>query len=116
MKFYNLGHKTFETYFSKLSPVTLTGIFKFHSKVINVANKRPRGQPSDVIVPDFPLSGKRNKGYFSLNDFYAWAVCSEQIQRNNYYHGSYGPSLTGKMMSVFLIFTQGHIGMSKIVE
>ena len=30
-----------------------------------------------------------------------------KIQRNNYHHGSYGPSLTGKMMSVFLIFTQG---------
>ena len=30
-----------------------------------------------------------------------------KIQRNNYHHGSYGPSLTGKTMSVFLIFTQG---------
>ena len=30
-----------------------------------------------------------------------------KIQRNNYHHGSYGPSLTGKIMSVFLIFTQG---------
>ena len=29
-----------------------------------------------------------------------------KIQRNNYYHGSCGPSLTGKTMSVFLIFTQ----------
>ena len=29
------------------------------------------------------------------------------IQRNNYHHGSCGPSLTGKTMSVFLIFTQG---------
>ena len=30
-----------------------------------------------------------------------------KIQRNNYHHGSCGPSLTGKTMSVFLIFTQG---------
>ena len=27
---------------------------------INIANKKLRGQPSDVIVPDFLLSGKRN--------------------------------------------------------
>ena len=30
-----------------------------------------------------------------------------KIQRNNYLHGSCGPSLTGKTMSVLLIFTQG---------
>ena len=30
-----------------------------------------------------------------------------KIQRNNYHHGNCGPSLTGEMMSVFLIFTQG---------
>ena len=30
-----------------------------------------------------------------------------KIQRNDYHHGSYGPSLTGKTTSVFLIFTQG---------
>ena len=30
-----------------------------------------------------------------------------KIQRNNYHHGSCGPSLTGKTMSVFLIFKQG---------
>ena len=30
-----------------------------------------------------------------------------KIQRNNYHHGSCGPSLTGKTISVFLIFTQG---------
>ena len=27
---------------------------------INIANKKPRGQPSHAIVPTFPLSGKRN--------------------------------------------------------
>ena len=30
-----------------------------------------------------------------------------KIQRNNYHHRSCGASLTGKTMSVFLIFTQG---------
>ena len=30
-----------------------------------------------------------------------------KIQRNDYHHGSCGPSLTGKTSSVFLIFTQG---------
>ena len=27
---------------------------------INIANKKPRGQPSDVIVSAVPLSGKKN--------------------------------------------------------
>ena len=49
---------------------------------------------------------KRNlKGYFSLNDFYAWSTC--KIQRNDYRHGSCGPTLTGKTSSVSLIFTHG---------
>ena len=39
-----------------------------------------------------------------------------KIQRNNYHHGSYGPSLTGKTMSVFLIFTQGTHRNVKIAE
>ena len=30
-----------------------------------------------------------------------------KIQRSNYHHGSCGPSLTGKTMSVFLIIMQG---------
>ena len=30
-----------------------------------------------------------------------------KIQGNNYHQGRCGPSLTGKTMSVFLIFTQG---------
>ena len=29
-----------------------------------------------------------------------------KIQRNNHHHGSCGPSLTGKTVFVFLIFTQ----------
>ena len=34
--------------------------FKISQLFVNIANKKPRGQPSDVIVPDFPLRGKRN--------------------------------------------------------
>ena len=30
------------------------------------------------------------KGYFSLNDFYAWAACKGQNQRYNYRYGSCG--------------------------
>ena len=32
------------------------------------------------------------QGYFSLNDFYAWAACNGHY----YHHGNCGPSLTGK--------------------
>ena len=36
-------------------------IFKLHSTFfINIANKKPRGQPSDVTVPALPLSSKKN--------------------------------------------------------
>ena len=35
---------------------------------------------------------------------------TDKIQRNNYHHGSCGPSLTGETTSVFLIFTQGTEG------
>ena len=36
--------------------MTLAGIFKLHSKFLSRCNKKPRGQPSNVIVPAFPLS------------------------------------------------------------
>ena len=39
-----------------------------------------------------------------------------KIQRNNYHHGRCGPSLTGKAVSVFLIFTQGTHRNVRIVE
>ena len=41
---------------------------------------------------------------------------TSKIQRNNYHHGSCGPSLTGKTMSVFLILRKRRIGMSKVVK
>ena len=44
----------------------------------------------------------KDKGFKVLHP-----VATGKIQRNNYYHRSYGPSLTGKMMSVFLTEKQG---------
>ena len=41
-----------------------------------------------------------------INDFMHGQRTTGKIQRNNYHHGSCGPSLTGKTMSVFLISTQ----------
>ena len=43
---------------------TVTSDLGWHFKIsqqifVNIANKKPRGQPSGVIVPDFPLSGKK---------------------------------------------------------
>ena len=46
-----------------------------------------------------------SKGYFLVNDFYAWQSARGIIQRNNYHHGSCKPSLTGKTMSVSSTFT-----------
>ena len=56
------------------------------------------------------------KATFHLTISMLGQLATGKIQRNNYHHGSCGPSLTGKTSSVFLIFTQGRIGMSKIVE
>ena len=64
-----------------------------------------------------PVSCERSlKATFYLTVSMRGQCATGKIQRNNYHHGSCGPSLTGKAMSVFLIFTQGRIGMSKIVE
>ena len=46
------------------------------------------------------------KGTFHLTISTRGQRATGKIQRNNYHHGSCGPSLTGKTMSVFLIFTQ----------
>ena len=47
------------------------------------------------------------KATFHLTIFMRGQRATDKIQSNNYHHGSCGPSLTGKTMSVFLIFTQG---------
>ena len=41
--------------------MTLAGIFKLHRKFLSTLETRNQGgQPSHVIVPAFPLDGKRN--------------------------------------------------------
>ena len=47
------------------------------------------------------------KATFHLTISMRGQCATGKIQRNNYHHGSCGPSLIGKTMSVFLIFTQG---------
>ena len=62
---------------------------------------------------NFGRSVRICKGSFSLKATFHLTIsmrgqrATGKIQRNNFHHGSCGPSLTGKMMSVFLIFTQG---------
>ena len=57
-----------------------------------------------VLVPN---------GYFSLKATFHLTIsmrrqrARSKIQTNNYHHGSCGSFLTGKTMSVFLIFRQG---------
>ena len=53
---------------------------------------------------------------FHLTIFMRGQRATGKILRNNYYHGSCGPSLTGKTSSVSLIFTHGMHRNVKIVE
>ena len=77
-------------------------------------NTRPRqlspfnDQSADFREPPPPLSGRNSlKASFHLTISMRGQRATGKIQRNNYHHGSCGRSLTGKTMSVFLIFTQG---------
>ena len=55
-----------------------------------------------------PISCKHSlKATFHLTISMSGQSATGKIQMNNYHHGSCAPSLTGKTMSVFLIFTQG---------
>ena len=62
---------------------------------------------------DQDIEGSNNEIMRLLKATFHLTICMRgqrttgKIQRNNYHHGSCGPSLTGKTMSVFLIFTQG---------
>ena len=47
------------------------------------------------------------KATFYLTISMRGQLATGKIQRNNYHHGSYGPILTRKIMSVFLIFMHG---------
>ena len=53
------------------------------------------------------LSPVRLKATFHLTISMRGQRATGKIQRNNYHHGNCGPFLTGKTMSVFLMFTQG---------
>ena len=47
------------------------------------------------------------KATFHLTISMGGQLATGKIQRDNCHHGSCGPSLTGRTMSVFLILTQG---------
>ena len=63
----------------------------------------------NLVQTELPIERKPNqiKATFHLTISMRGQRATGKIQRNNYRHGSCGPSLTGKTMSVFLIFTQG---------
>ena len=70
--------------------------------------------PVMVIIPlnfarcTLPTHGNRQvKSSLHLTISMRGKRATGKIQRNNYRHGCCLPSLTGKTMSVFLIFTQG---------
>ena len=56
-----------------------------------------------------PINGTLDyiKATFHFTIFMRGQRATGKIERNNYHHGSCGPSLTGKTTSVFLIFPQG---------
>ena len=67
-------------------------------------------KPTQTLVP-FRLSAGRNPDW-SIKATFHFTIsmraqrATSKIQRNDYHHGSCGHSLTGKTMSVFLIFSQ----------
>ena len=76
------------------------------NKVCSVASTN--NNLNNVIVwPGEELAILLVKATFHLTISMRGQRATGKIQRNNYHHGSCGPSLTGKRMSVFLIFTQG---------
>ena len=60
----------------------------------------------DCIVNE-AFSGIIVKATFHLTIFMRGERATGKIQRNNYHHGSCGPSLTCETSSVSLIFTHG---------
>ena len=83
----------------------------FKDLIVDCANHLFKLVLRDAIFPttcvtklEKPL---RVKATFHLTISMRGERATYKIQRNNYHHGSCGPSLTGKTMSVFLIFTQG---------
>ena len=69
---------------------------KFEKHGLNRTKSSKNGTPASSLKATFHLT-------ISMRDQRA----TGKIQRNNYHHGSCGPSLTGKTSSVSLIFTHG---------
>ena len=63
---------------------------------MNIANEKPRGQRSDVIVPDFPLSGKRN---YVVEEFSAKQ--QHPIISWDHYLTTYGEAGSGDSLAIF---------------
>ena len=76
-------------------------------KLMNWILLSPPPLSSDPDNPPKFVTCTRVKVTFHLTISMRGQPATGKIQRNNYHHGSCGPSLTGKTMSVFLIFTQG---------
>ena len=68
-------------------------------KIVNIK----RGSNCDM----FEITSEVLKATFHLTISMRDQRATGKIQRNNYRHGSCGPSLTGKTSSVSLIFTHG---------
>ena len=70
-----------------------------HSMIFDIPMRPLReDQKTDIVLSV--------KATFHLTISVRGQRATGKIQRNNYHHGSCGPSLTGKTMSMFLIFTQ----------
>ena len=74
-------------------------------KHITPSPRKPRKHTKQRF--DFSEATAAFKATFHLTISMRGKRATGKIQRNNYRHGSSGLSLTGKTMSVFLIFTQG---------
>ena len=68
-------------------------------------------KPIQTHVPLRPSAGRNPdwsiKATFHLTISMRGQCATSKILRNNYHHGSCGPSLTDRTMSVFVIFRQG---------
>ena len=79
--------------------------------ILRLKKCRAGPKPIQTPVPLRPSAGRNPdwsiKAAFHLTISMHGQCATGKIQRNNYHHESCGPSLTGKTMSVFLIFRQG---------
>ena len=91
----------------------LHGIFRAERHFLlfkdQLAESGRQKKTKENIIPrgKFRLVENSSQGTLHLTISMRWHRATGKIQRNNYHHGSCGPSLRRKTMSVFLIFTQG---------